>query len=138
MYWNTFELWAELAAFFRWHHFYLKRQLTNHSYSDLGVWQTFSGKWMKLPIISHDLRDFSDGIMVVMILTNVIFDNLLNVSPFGRICQTQTRQTSVFQMTNERYQKNQAWVKNSLLDKSMEFNVTEMKSSLIWVSYSML
>ena len=38
---NTSEVWDELAALFKWHHFYLKRQLTNCGYSDLCVWLTF-------------------------------------------------------------------------------------------------
>jgi len=37
----------ELAAVSANQHFYLKEQLTDHNYSDLGMWQAFSQKWTK-------------------------------------------------------------------------------------------
>lgn len=38
------ELQTELAAFYIELQFYLKEQLTNYGYADLGIWQPFSKK----------------------------------------------------------------------------------------------
>lgn len=44
---QSFKFGANLAAFIRGCHFYLKEWLTNDGYTDLGIWQAFSQKWMK-------------------------------------------------------------------------------------------
>ena len=42
-----FQLWAERATFFMKQHFYLKEELENYNYPDLGIGQIFSWKWMR-------------------------------------------------------------------------------------------
>ena len=107
---STSEVWEELAALFKWHHFYLERQPTNCGYSDLCVWLTFFLKMSEGANSFLDMRDFSDGPVMARTPTNVISDNILMC---GYLEECAQHSKLILSMTNDWRHKSHARVKEN-------------------------